>query len=167
MGCKNTGTTCISGVWSIDDLIGATVSIVASSCGDLGTFRVARDTDEEFVVDDVIFRITEDGKIMPGIVLEGIEGRIYNLREIKILAKAQPVLEAICGEFLCSQAMAGYGSTSSDASTTEGGLSVIDEAGNVISNRYIRLGSATVEDITTDEDEITDIDINVTGNVLD
>ena len=75
---------------------------------------------------------------------------------------------AICGQFICGQALCGY-NVSSEGSFDDkiDGLALVDENGNIITDRYIRILESSTEDINTDEDRITDIDINIKGNVLD
>ncbi len=47
------------------------------------------------------------------------------------------------------------------------GIAFIDEKGNIITNRIVRIVGANVEDINTDTNEITDIDVNFNGDILD
>jgi hypothetical protein len=167
MKCEKRKTPCISGVWNYSDLLGSTVKIVAMSPGDLSRFRLSFDTDDEYTVTDIVFRVAEDGKIMPGLILGGIENRVYNLREVVAISKSTPNYAAVCGEFLCGQALVGHDVDLTGYDESIGGIALIDENGNIINNRYIKINSTDTEDPTTDTDNVTNIDINVTGNVLD
>ena len=72
-------------------------------------------------------------------------------------------------DLLTNQSICGYGvdTEASWIKDMSNGIAFIDEKGNIITNRIVRIVGANVEDINTDTNEITDIDVNFNGDILD
>lgn len=163
--CKRINS--IEGTWTYADMIGSIVTLRSLQCGNY--FRFLESSSQDLTLEEIYFRVTLDGKISPVFKVKEFPDRLFSVRDMELVEINQvPSVKSICGEFLCGQAICGY-DVSHDPSfdEIEGGLAVIDDSGNIITNRYIRFKDSTVEDPRTDKDQITDIDINFSGNVLD
>lgn len=159
-----------SGVWEYDQLLGAKVILKSMPVSNFfGTMCSASD---KLTIKDICFRISLDGKTITVIELEEYPGKIFTWKDLEIVEiNTMTKLKPICGKVLCGQSICGYKVDTAPSYLEDlargGGISVIDEKGNIITNRYIRILGADVENILTDPDEVTDIDINFNGDVLD
>lgn len=158
-----------SGIWKYNQLIGATVFIKSSpSCN----FFSLKDASKEYTIKNIYVKISLDGKAITVIEIEGIPGKVFTWRDLEIVRiNCAAYKDAVCGEFLSGEALVGSGVSSEGSfGPDEGGLgdgvAVIDDKGNIIQGRYIRFVGADVEDPATDPDNITDISINASGDVL-
>ena len=157
-----------SGNWDYEKLIGAKVSVKSLP---VSNFFGCFDGSGNKTIKDIYFRISIDGKAMTIIELEEYPDKIFTWRDLEIIELSNNhKYDAVCGTFLCGQSICGYNvdkelSVSED--DTMGGLSLIDDNGNLINNRYIRIVGADVEDLNTDNNNITDINVNIDGDILD
>lgn len=155
-----------SGIWKYNQLIGATVYIKSSpSCN----FFSLKDATKEYVIKDIYVKISLDGKAITVIEIDGIPGKVFTWRDLEIVRINCAIYkDAICGGFNSGEAIVGSGVSKEPSYETDcvDGVAVIDDSGKVIQGRYIRFLGADVEDPTTDPDNITDISINVSGDVL-
>lgn len=69
-----------SGIWTIDELVGATVKIGSMPISNFNTFAI--DSDKTFEVESVDFRISLDGKAITVVKLKGLEGQIFTLKDL-------------------------------------------------------------------------------------
>lgn len=157
----------LDGTWSYNDMIGSTMRLKSVPCGNY--FGYLSGPEQNLTLEEVYFKVSRDGKIFPVFKMKELPDRLFTPRDVEVI-KVNPCLSvpAVCGEFICGHAICGY-EVSSDASFEDkvDGLALVDENGNIIKDRYIRILASTTEDPNTDEDQITDIDINFNGNVLD
>lgn len=164
--CLNQRIVGPTGTWDYVQMLGAKVRIKSLPVSNFfGTMCSVADV---LTVKDIYFRISLDGKVITVVELVEYPGKIFTWKdlevvEVSVTAKFRP----ICGTFKCGQAICGY-KVNQDASYgagNVGGIAVIDENGNIISNRYVRFVGADVEDINQDNDTVTDINFN--GDELD
>jgi hypothetical protein len=119
-------------------------------------------------------RLSLDGKTITIIELDQYPGKVFTWRDLEVVEiKNRSRYDALCGAFLSGQSICGnnvskeLSQDSTELPENAGGVSLIDENGNIISNRYIRILGADVEDPNTDGDNITDIELNIDGDILD
>lgn len=154
-----------SGVWEYYQLIGAKVYIKSTP---VSNFFNLQNSSSVATIKDIYFRITVDGKTITIIELEEYPGRVFTWKDLMIheLVNAVRVV-ATCGTFLCGGTLCGLDVDKSPSYDTQisGGISIIDENGNIINSRLIRFVGASVEDIRTDTDDITDVSIDQLKNI--
>lgn len=157
-----------SGVWEYDQLLGAKVRLKSMPISNF--FSCQGGVSEVFTIKDITFRISLDGKTITIIELSEMPGKVFTWKDLEVIDIAVTAkFKALCGTFCAAQTLCGY-KVSGEPSYLEGitgGVAVVDDMGNIISGRYIRFVGADVEDLGTDTDEVTDIDINISGDVLD
>ena len=149
-----------SGVWEYYQLIGAKVYIKSTPVSNFFNLQNASST---ATIKDIYFRITVDGKTITIIELKEYPGRVFTWKDLMIHEIVNSVrVKALCGTFLCGTGICGLDvdKSPSYADQITGGISIIDENGNIINSRLIRFVGASVEDITTDTDDITDVSID-------
>lgn len=158
-----------SGIWDYDQLLGAKVIVKSMPISNF--FGSMCSASDKLTIKDIYFRISLDGKAITVLELNEYPGKIFTWKDLEVVelntsSKAKP----ICGTFLSGQAICGYKVDTAPTyldDVNSGGIAFIDENGNIINNRYIRIVGADVENLATDTDEITDIDINFNGDILD
>lgn len=167
--CKNSRIVGPSGIWEYEQLIGAKVKVnslpisnffgcFSGRCKDLLTIK------------DIYIRISLDGKAITVIELVEYPGKIFTWKDLEIIELGiSSKFKAVCGTFLSNQSICGFGvdKEASWIKDTSNGIAFIDEKGNIITNRIVRIVGANIEDINTDTNEITDIDVNFNGDILD
>lgn len=154
-----------SGMWGYYQLIGAKVYIKSMP---VSNFFNCQNAGDVFTIKDVFFRITLDGKAITVIELEELPGKVFTLKDLMIseIVNSNIVLP-ICGTFVSGTAICGLDVDKSPSyiDNIMGGISIIDDEGTLISNRKIRFVGATVEDLRTDPDDVTDISIDKLKNI--
>ena len=157
-----------SGSWDYEQLIGAKVQVKSLQ---VSNFFNCFNSSDICTIKNIYFRISLDGKAITVIELDQYPGKVFLWRDLQILELGSRYrYDAMCGEFLCGQTISGYNVDKEPSQSTEsleGGVSLIDDKGNIISNRYIRIVGADVEDPNTDTNNITDINVNLDGDILD
>lgn len=158
-----------SGSWNYEHIIGAKVRVKSIGVSNLFS---SLDNCSLCTVKDVIFRISVDGKVIPIVELNEFPDKVFIWRDLEVVELCNTSdYDALCGMFSCGEARVGYNVDKNLTIGTEisegGGLSLIDDNGNIITNRYIRIIGANVEDPTTDKDSITDINVSLDGDILD
>ena len=160
-----------SGCWSYEQLIGAKVSVKSLQ---VSNFFSCFDSSTICTIKDIYFRISLDGKTITIIELDQYPGKVFTWRDLEVVEiKNRSKHDALCGAFLSGQSICGnnvskeLSQDSTELPENAGGVSLIDDNGNIISNRYIRILGADVEDPNTDGDNITDIELNIDGDILD
>ena len=157
-----------SGNWEYEKLIGAKVSVKSLP---VSNFFGCFDGSGYKTIKNIYFRISIDGKTITVIELEEYPDKIFTWRDLEVIELSNNhKYDALCGALLCGQSVCGYNvdkelSVSEDDS--DGGISLIDDNGNIIKNRFIRIIGADVEDPNTDTNNITDINVNIDGDILD
>lgn len=158
--CNNTRVVGPTGNWEYTQLLNAKVRIKSLPVSNFFC-NMSSDTDL-YTIDDIYFRVSLDGKVITLVALREMPGKFFTWKdleivEINITSRVRP----ICGTFRCGEALCGY-KVSPDASfgLSMGSIAVVDEAGNIITNRYVRFVGADVENINTDKDNVTDINFN-------
>ena len=158
-----------SGSWNYGHIVGSKVRI--RSIGVSNMFS-SFDNHDLSTVKDVIFRISTDGKVIPIVELLEYPDKVFIWKDLEVVELGKDYeYDSLCGNFSCGQTIVGYnvdkeltiGAEISEA----GGISLVDEKGNVVSNRFIRIMGADVENPITDLDNITDINIGLNGDILD
>ena len=160
-----------SGSWEYSQLLGAKVRVKSMPVSNF----FCNMSFDILTIDNIYFRISLDGKAITVIELAEMPGKVFTWRDLEIIELNRRNIyqnAALCGTFLCGSTICGNKvslepSYNDNPSSEGGGISVIDENGVVVSNRYIRIKNAEVEDPTTDKDNITDIKVNFDGDVLD
>lgn len=158
-----------SGSWNYEQLIGAKVKVVSTSVNNM--FRCF-DSSNTLTIKEILFRISTDGKVIPVVILSEIPDKAFIWKDLVVLeVRNEFKYDAICGGFSSGQCVVGYNvdkeATVDPDSPDLNGISLIDDKGNIISNRYIHLVGADVEDPNTDTDNITNISLGLSGDVLD
>lgn len=159
-----------SGNWNYGHMLGAKVRV--RSIGINNLFNCP-DSNSLSTVKDIIFRISIDGKVIPLVELYEYPDKVFIWRDLEVveLCNNYKDNDALCGVFNCGKAIVGYNVDKDLTVDTEisevGGISLVDDKGNVITNRFIRIIGADIEDPTTDKDNITDINIGLNGDILD
>ena len=69
-----------TGIWNLEDLIGATVKIGSMPISNFG--NIAIDSEQSFVVESVEFRISLDGKAITVVKLKNLDGYIFTLKDL-------------------------------------------------------------------------------------
>jgi hypothetical protein len=165
----------LEGTWSYRDIIGSTISL--SSLPVVSAYRKhmsGASRSQELRVEDIVFRVSRDGKILPLYKLEGLE-EYYPSNILSVLRiNSTPDKAAICGWIMCGETLCGYkcesimyGSNELLGSTSNGVTIVNDDGSIVVKERTINIVGATVEDPNTDTDDVTKIEINFKGDILD
>lgn len=159
-----------SGSWSYEQLIGAKVRI--KSTGAVNGLFSCFDSQGLSTVKDMVFRISTDGKTIPVVILSEYPDKVFIWRDLEVVELSNEYrYDSVCGGFNCGQTIAGYNVDKELTVGTEiseaGGISIVDDKGNIISNRFIRIIGADVEDPSTDSDNITDINVGLDGDILD
>lgn len=153
-----------SGIWEYYQLIGAKVYIKSMPVSNF--FNLQNST--KGTIKDILFRITLDGKTITVVELEEYPGKVFTWKDLMIYELVNAVtVKALCGGFLCGTTICGLDVDKSPSydENISGGISIIDENGNIISSRLIRFVGASVEDIRTDTDDITDVSIDQVKNI--
>lgn len=159
-----------SGTWNLEQLLGAKVCIKSTSVNNfMSCFGF--DSSQLVTIKDIYFRISMDGKAFTVIEIEELPSKVFLWKDLEIVElRNKPRFDALCGTFKCGQSIAGYNvdtELTQDPTDTGGGISIVDDNGTVISNRMIRILGADVEDLNTDTDNVTDISLNLDGDILD
>lgn len=165
----------LEGTWSYRDIIGSTISL--SSLPVVSAYRKhmsGASRSQDLRVEDVVFRVSRDGKILPLYKLEGLE-EYYPSNILSVLRiNPTPDKAAICGWIMCGETLCGYKCESImyDANEllglTPNGVTIVNDDGSVVvKERTINIVGATVEDPNTDTDDVTKIEINFKGDILD
>lgn len=158
----------LDGTWTYNDMIGSTMRLKSMPCGNYFSF-LGGAAEQDLTLEEVYFKVSRDGKVFPVFKMKEFPDKLFTPRDLEVIS-VNPCawVPAICGEFICGQTLCGYDVSSEGSFENKvDGLSLVDENGNIIKDRYIRILESSTEDVTTDEDQITDIDINIKGNVLD
>lgn len=164
--CLNQRITGPSGTWDYIQLLGAKVRINSLPISNF--FGTMCSVSDEFTVKDIYFRISLDGKVITLVELVEYPGKFFTWKDLDVIeVNVTSKFKPICGTFKSGQAICGYKvSTEASFGYVDGdGVAVIDKNGNIISGRFVRFVGASVEDITTDSDNITDINFN--GDEID
>lgn len=69
-----------SGIWSVNDLIGAVVQVGSLPVSNFGS--AALDVNSKFVIESIDFRISLDGKAITVVKLNGLDGYIFTLKDL-------------------------------------------------------------------------------------
>lgn len=69
-----------SGIWKLEELIGATVKISSMPISNMRT--IAIDSSQSFTVEDIDFRISLDGKAITVVKLKGLEDLVFTLKDL-------------------------------------------------------------------------------------
>lgn len=165
--CKNKRIVGPSGIWEYEQLVGAKVRVKSMPVSNFfGCFSGVNDL---LTIKDIYFRISLDGKTVSVIELTEYPGKIFTWKDLEVVElHIVSKFKATCGTFLCDQTTCGY-KVEDTASWLENinGIALIDEKGNVITNRIVRIVGANIEPVDTDTDGVTDISINFNGDILD
>lgn len=169
--CKKSRIVGPSGIWEYNQLIGAKVKVNSLPISNFFGCFSGCGSNDLLTIKDIYIRISLDGKAITVIELVEYPGKIFTWKDLEVVElNVVSKFKAVCGTFLSDQSVCGHG-VDTEASwikeTSNGGIAFVDEKGNIITNRIVRLVGANVEDINTDTDEITDIDVNFRGDILD
>ncbi len=165
----------LEGTWNYRDVIGSKVAL--SSLPVVSAYRKymsGASRSQDLTIEDIIFRISRDGKILPLYKFSGLE-EYYPSNYLTVLCvNPTPDKPAICGWILCGETLCGHKceSTMYDANELLGissnGVTVVsDDKTIVVKNRAINIVGATIEDPDNDVDDVTSIEINFQGDILD
>lgn len=168
--CRNSRIVGPSGIWEYEQLIGAKVKVSSLPVSNFFGCFSGGGSNDLLTIKDIYFRISLDGKTITVIELTEYPGKIFTWKDLEIIElNVISKFKAVCGTFLSNQSICGYGvdTEASWIKDTSNGIAFIDEKGNIITNRIVRIVGANVEDINTDTNEITDIDVNFNGDILD
>lgn len=129
------------------------------------------DKGREYTIEAVLGKITSDGKLYPFVKFEGLK-EYFSIENIEILDTnfGKLYLPAICGEVLCDETVCGYNVSpilTVDTTDTRGGIVLRDLEGNIITDRIVNIVNANVETLSTDTDDVTDVNLNIIGKELD
>lgn len=158
--CYNARVVGPTGTWEYTQLLNARVRIKSLPVSNF--FCNMSSATDLYTINDIYFRVSLDGKVISLIELRELPGKFFTWKDLEIVEiNITSVTRPICGTFNCGRAICGY-KVSPDASFGSGigSIAVVDENGNVITNRYVRFVGADVEDINSDKDNITDINFN-------
>ena len=148
-----------SGIWEYTDLIGSKVYIKSMPVS--GFFDIQSGV--VCTISDIYFRVSIDGKVITLVALKELPGKVFTWKDLMIdTIVVTNKDDAVCGVFLCGNSVVGNNvdTTPSYIGDLSGGISILDEQGNIISGRKIRFIGATVENIATDPDDVTDISVD-------
>lgn len=163
----------LEGTWNYKNIIGSTVAL--SSLPVSSAYSGERlSGSQNLTVENVVFRVSRDGKILPLYKLKGLN-EYYPSNLITVLSiNPVPDKTSICGWILSGESMCGYKCESImyDAKEllgiTSGGVTIVNDDGSiVVKERAINIVGATVEDPDLDTDDVTQIEINFKGDILD
>ena len=165
----------LEGTWNYRDVIGSKVAL--SSLPVVSAYRKymsGASRSQELTIEDIIFRISRDGKILPLYKFSGLE-EYYPSNYLTVLCvNPTPDKSATCGWILCGETLCGHKceSTMYDANELLGISSncvtvINDDKSIVVKNRAINIVGATIEDPSDDVDDVTSIEINFQGDILD
>ena len=159
-----------SGSWTFEQLIDAKVRVKSSSTGNfMSCFNF--DSSKLVTIRDIYFRISMDGKAFTVIEIKELPGKVFLWKDLEIVELSnKPRFDALCGAFTCGCSIVGYNVDKELTQSQEdlsGGISIIGDDGTVISNRYVRILGADLEKLETDTDNITDVKVNIDGDILD
>lgn len=159
-----------SGSWTFEQLIDAKVRVKSSSVGNfMSCFGF--DSSKLVTIGNIYFRISMDGKAFTVIEIKELPDKVFLWKDIEVVELSnKPRFDALCGTFNCGLSIVGYNVDKNPTygeDDINGGLSLIDDNGTIISNRFIRIVGADVEDPNTDTNNITDINVNLDGDILD
>lgn len=73
--------TCPAGIWNIENLIGAKVAIRSTGICNLSSGWA----DDDYIIKDIYFRISTDGKTITLVELEGLEGETFTFKDLEVL----------------------------------------------------------------------------------
>lgn len=155
-----------AGIWEYFQLIGAKVYIRSTP---VSNFFNLQNSSSQCTIKDIYFRLSIDGKTITVVELEEYPGKIFTWKDLLVSELVNgDIVKPICGEFVCGTGICGLevdkAASYADA-ISGGGIAIIDDNGNIISSRMIRFIGASVEDILTDTDEITDVSIDKLTNI--
>ena len=69
-----------SGIWKLEDLIGARVTIGSMPISNPGPISI--DSESKFEIESIEFRISLDGKAITVVKLKGLEDYIFTLKDL-------------------------------------------------------------------------------------
>lgn len=81
MSCRKQRYTCPAGIWNYDNMVGARVAIRSTTIGNFNQFAV----DGEYIIKDIYFRVSLDGKTITLIELEGLPDSYFTFKDVEIL----------------------------------------------------------------------------------
>lgn len=169
MNCKNIRIVDPSGNWEYEQLLGAKVILKSTPISNFFQNCSNVSSNGVHIIKDIYFRVSIDGKAITIIELEDIPDKFFTWRDIEIRElNPSSIYRPICGTFYSGQAICGYNVDKNPTyleGLTNGGIVILSDNGEVISNRYVRFVGAGVEPLFNDENEITDINFN--GEILD
>lgn len=165
--CKTKRIVGPSGIWEYSQLIGAKVRVNSMPISNFfGCFSGVNDL---LTIKDIYFRISLDGKTITVIELVEYPGKIFTWKDLEIVElHIVSKFKATCGTFLCDQTLCGHGvDTTASWVDNVNGIAIIDENGNVITNRIVKIVGANIEPVDSDTNGVTEIGVNFNGDILD
>lgn len=162
-----------SGLWRCSNLIGAEVKVksfpgynlVFNSSPNIGKKGI-------YKIKEIYVKVSTDGKGITVVELEEFPSKVFTWRDLEIVKiNCTTIKDAICGRFNVNEALVGAGvekdpSYGLEDSDLGNGIAVIGDDGTIVSGRYVRFVGADIEDPEGDPDNITDINVNLSGDVL-
>ena len=165
----------LEGTWDYKDIIGSTIALSALPVVSAYREHMSGASRSQCLkVEDIVFRVSRDGKILPLFKMEGLNE--YYPSNILTVLCIKPTQDnaSICNLISCGEAVCGYKCESIMYDTNEllgitnNGVTIINDDGSiVVKERAVNIIGATVEDPTTDSDDVTQIEINFKGDILD
>lgn len=105
-----------AGICGYSDLIGASVKISSTS---VGSSVFGYPSDEYYKIEDIKFRLNQNGKCITSIHLEGID-EPFEWKDLEITGLDMTVYcDAICNEVCAGVTLCGWGDDEEDGSSTE------------------------------------------------
>lgn len=97
LNCKCKCVKDPSGVWDYQDLIGAKVTVKSMP---VGNFFKMSSTSKNYIIKDIYFRCSLDGKVITLIELEGdeFEGIYFNWKDLIVIDIPDHPKKTICNE---------------------------------------------------------------------
>lgn len=155
-----------SGTWKYFDLMGAKVRLRSLPVSE--AFGMMCSGQDSYTIEDIMFRIDLSGKGITIVKLKEFPDRVFTFRDLEIVSlNPQSRTKAICGTFTAGNAITGRGVSHDPSWEKVNGIALIDENGNIVTDRYVRIANTDTEDINTDLDNITDLNVNFNGEILD
>lgn len=71
-----------SGIWKLEELIGAKVTIGSMPISNFGTIAIDAEQSFEFEVESIDFRISLDGKAITVVKLKGLDNYVFTLKDL-------------------------------------------------------------------------------------
>lgn len=148
-------------IYRIGDMIGSLVRLRNLPINNVG--EVLKCKKIRYTIKDVLFRVDRLGVTTTLFEFEELPGRYFNpygttIEYINMFKNS----DAMCGKFMCGDALCGY----NVSTTPDGSISIIDDFGNIIKDRYVYFENTDVEDPSTDPDNITNMTVNIDGGVV-